>query len=200
MGERNNIKILVASTIYGFQDQLATIYTQLDSYGYDVLNSHMGTVFADPEKSNLQDCLAAVDECDVFLGIIRPHYGSGVIGEKSIFHEEVNKAIELKKPRWFLADSRVVFARQIFRKSTIVERNTAKEIKVENILVRSNDVFDIRSVEIYNEVTQDKIPAKERIGHWVQEYYDLPGITRFVEGQFMTSAKVSEIIKRMKVS
>ena len=71
--KRNGIKILVASTVYGFEDQLSAIYTQLDSYGYDVLNSHMGTVYAGAENSNLESCMGAIDECDAFLGIIRPH-------------------------------------------------------------------------------------------------------------------------------
>src|SRR4051812_10862887 len=116
MTPKNDIKVLVASTIYGYQDQLASIYAQLDSYGYTVMNSHMGTVYAGADKSNLEDCLSAVEECDAFLGIIRPDYGSGVIGETSITHEEVLRAILRKKARWFLVDSKVVFARQLLNK------------------------------------------------------------------------------------
>jgi hypothetical protein len=33
------IKILVASTVYGYQDQLSAIYAQLDGLGYEVMNS-----------------------------------------------------------------------------------------------------------------------------------------------------------------
>lgn len=198
MVPKNNIKVLVASTIYGFEDQLSSIYAQLDSYGYDVMNSHMGTVYAGAEKSNLQNCLDAVDECDAFLGIIRPTYGSGVIGETSITHEEVLKAILQKKARWFLVDSKVVFARQLLNKCEIVDKHTSRPIKSESILVKPNSFMDVRSIEIYNQVTKDRVPAKERIGHWAQEYYDLPGMQRYIEGQFKDSAKVLKTINYMK--
>ncbi|MEW7281365.1 DUF4062 domain-containing protein [Aquimarina sp. 2201CG1-2-11] len=195
--KRNGIKILVASTVYGFEDQLSAIYTQLDNYGYDVINSHMGTVYAGAENSNLQNCMDAVDECDVFLGLIRPHYGSGVIGETSITHEEVLRAILLKKARWFLVDSKVVFARQLLRKAEIVEKNSGKKIKLEDVIIRPNTIIDVRSIEIYNAVTKDKVPPKERKGHWAQEYYDLPGMTRYIEGQFSDSSKVKRTIDYM---
>jgi len=198
MTPKNNIKVLVASTIYGYQDQLSAIYAQLDSYGYDVMNSHMGTVYAGADKSNLANCLDAVDECDAFLGIIRPEYGSGVIGETSITHEEVIRAILLKKARWFLVDSKVVFARQLLNKSEIVDRHTLKPIKTENIIIRPNSLIDVRCIDIYNLVTKDKVSAKERVGHWAQEFYDLPGLQRYVEGQFRDVEKVKRTIDHMK--
>ena len=198
MTPKNNIKVLVASTIYGYQDQLSAIYAQFDSYGYDVMNSHMGTVYAGADKSNLANCLDAVDDCDAFLGIIRPDYGSGVIGETSITHEEVLKAILLKKARWFLVDTKVVFARQLLNHSEIVDRHTLRPIKAENIIVRPNKLIDVRCIDIYNLVTKDKVPAKERVGHWAQEFYDLPGLQRYVEGQFRDVEKVKRTIDYMK--
>jgi hypothetical protein len=198
MNQKSNIKILVASTIYGYQDQLSAIYAQLDSYGYDVINSHMGTVYAGADKSNISNCLDAVEDCDAFLGIIRPEYGSGIIGETSITHEEVLKAILLKKARWFLVDAKVVFARQLLNHAEFLDRHTLKPIKSENIIIRPNKLIDIRSIEIYNRVTKDKVPAKERIGHWAQEYYDLPGIQRYIEGQFRNLEKVRRTIDYMK--
>lgn len=198
MTPKNNIKVLVASTIYGYQDQLSAIYAQLDSYGYDVMNSHMGTVYAGADKSNKDNCMDAVDECDAFLGIIRPEYGSGVIGETSITHEEVLRAILLKKARWFLVDSKVVFARQLLNKSEIVDRHTLKPIKTGNIIIRPNSLIDVRCIDIYNLVTKDKVPPKERVGHWAQEFYDLPGLQRYVEGQFRDVEKVKRTIDHMK--
>lgn len=198
MTPRNNIKVLVASTIYGYEDQLSAIYTQLDSYGYDVMNSHMGTVYAGADRSNLSNCLDAVNDCGAFLGIIRPDYGSGMIGETSITHEEVLKAILLKKARWFLVDSKVVFARQLLKNAEIVDKHTLKPIKTENIIIRPNKIIDVRCIEIYNLVTKDKVPAKERVGHWAQEFYDLPGMQRYVEGQFRDVAKVKRTIEYMK--
>ena len=85
---RNHIKIFVASTVYDFQQELNAIYDLLDGFGYDVLNSHKGTMLIDSSKSNLINCLSGASDCDVFVGFIRPDYGSGVLekGGKSITH------------------------------------------------------------------------------------------------------------------
>lgn len=162
------------------------------------MNSHMGTVYAGADRSNLVNCLDAVDECDAFLGIIRSEYGSGVIGDRSITHEEVLKAILQKKARWFLVDAKVVFARQLLNHAEIVDRHTLKPIKAENIIVRPNKLIDVRCIDIYNLVTKDKIPAKERVGHWAQEFYDLPGIQRYVEGQFKNAGIVKRTVDYMR--
>ena len=110
------IKIMVGSTVYGFENELYQIVALLQTLGYEVLNSHVGTIKVNPKLSNLENCLNAVDECDLFLGIIRPYYGTGIIGEKNITFEEIKRAIELKKPYWFLVHRDVVFARKLFTK------------------------------------------------------------------------------------
>src|SRR5690349_10224336 len=106
------LRLMVASSVYGFETDLDQICGVLDTYGYSVMNSRRGTIPTHPGKTNKDNCLDAVRECDVFLGIIRPFYGSGVVGERSITHEEVRLAIELNKPRWFLVHGHVTFARQ----------------------------------------------------------------------------------------
>ena len=102
------VKVMVASTIYGFQDQLEQIVGVLRGYGYFVMSSHLGSVRVDPNKSNLDNCKLAVAGCDAFFGIIRPNYGSGVIGDRSITHEECLQAVTMNKPRWFVVDRNVV--------------------------------------------------------------------------------------------
>lgn len=72
------LKILVSSSVYGFEELLESTYALLDSYGYEVLMSHKGTLPVDPNNSALDSCLDAVQECDIFLGVILPRYGSGV--------------------------------------------------------------------------------------------------------------------------
>ena len=42
--EKSKIKIMVGSTVYGFEDQLSQIVAQLNTLGYDVLNSFNGSV------------------------------------------------------------------------------------------------------------------------------------------------------------
>ncbi len=110
------IKIMVGSTVYGFEDQLSQIVAQLQLLDYDVLNSYNGSIKVNPTLSNLDNCLNAVKECDLFLGIIRPYYGTGNIGEKNITFEEIKLAIKLKKPYWFLVHRDVVFSRLQFSK------------------------------------------------------------------------------------
>ena len=125
------IKIMVGSTVYGFENELYQIVALLQTLGYEVLNSHVGTIKVNPKLSNLENCLNAVDECDLFLGNIRPYYGTGNIGEKNITFEEIKRAIELKKPYWFLVHRDVVFARKLFTKIKDADK----------LVVRSNNFF-----------------------------------------------------------
>jgi hypothetical protein len=167
---REKIKIMVGSTVYGYEDQLSAIVGLLTTLGYEVLNSHAGTVKVNPNLSNLENCLNAVDECDLFLGIIRPFYGSGNIGEKNITFEEFKRAIELKKPYWFLAHRDIVFARQLFKNIKVKEVN--KNV-LDVIEIKKNSIFDYRCLEVYNYVVKDSIPIESREGNWVQEFYRL---------------------------
>jgi len=195
---KKKIKVFVASTVYGYENELAAIYGQLDTYKFEVMNSHMGTVYAGADKSNLDNCLAAVEECDAFLGIIWPQYGSGVIGETSITHEEVLRAIIKKKARWFLAHAFVPFTRQLLNKAEIVDRHTLKKFPSNQIIIRPNSIIDVRCLDIYNKVILDKVPPKERRGHWVHTFYDLPEMQRYIEGQFSQPEKVQKTIDYMK--
>jgi hypothetical protein len=97
------LRIMIASTVHGFEDQIEQICSVLQGFGYEVWCSHKGTIPASPLKSNLENCLEAVKNCDLFLGILRPSYGTGIIGDKSITHCEMKEAVDLNKPRWFLA-------------------------------------------------------------------------------------------------
>ena len=42
--ERDKLKIMVSSTVYGIEELLDRVYTLLTSFGYDVWMSHKGTV------------------------------------------------------------------------------------------------------------------------------------------------------------
>ena len=57
----DKLKIMVASTIYGFSDQIEQICATIDSYdGYEVWNSHLKTIPVNPDLSNAENCLNAV--------------------------------------------------------------------------------------------------------------------------------------------
>lgn len=199
--KRNHIKVFVASTVYNFEYVLRQVYELLDSYGYDVCMSHMGTILLDSSKSNLDNCINAVNECDVFIGFIRPDYGSGVLEKdgKSITHFEFETAYQREIPRFVLADYRVVFTRSLFRDSFVVEDSTAKRIDFDQISFENNKVMDTRCIRMYNEAIKDKEkPASKRTGNWVQEYISYDDIKMHLESQFKYPERIKKLIDNSK--
>jgi len=189
----SNIKIMVASSVYGFEDQLSAIVAQLVTMGYNVINSHTGRIKVDPNLSNLENCLNAVDECDLFLGIIRPYYGTGNIGELNITFEEIKRAIELEKPYWFLVHRDVVFARQLFNKMKAKEEGKQLFDVVE---VVKNSQFDPRCIEVYEYIIKNHIQVELRNGNWAQEFYRLDEMMTYVDTQFSNEDFVKNILKQ----
>src|SRR5680860_399617 len=122
------IEIMVASSVYGYEDQINQVCGLLEQMDYHPINSHYKTMPTDPSKSNLENCLEAVQNCDAFFGIIRPYYGSGVIGETSITHGEMTRAIELKKPRWFVAHRDIRVARILLKQYRYNEDGSPNEL------------------------------------------------------------------------
>lgn len=197
---RNHIKVFVASTIYNFQTELNQIFDLIDSYGYDVINSHKGTVDLDHTKSNLNICLDSVDECDVFVGFIRPDYGSGVLspGALSITHQEFQRAVRRNIPRFILVDHRVSFTKSLIRKAELIHSYSKIKIDSSNIEFNDRKIMDIRCVRMYEEMIKDNIPPPLRIGHWVQEYENLNDIKLHIESQFKYPNRIQALINKSK--
>ncbi|MCU0612676.1 MAG: DUF4062 domain-containing protein [Candidatus Eisenbacteria bacterium] len=179
--------------MYGFEDQLTQIVAVLAGFGYRVWSSHFGTIPVDPGRSNLQNCLEAVARCDVFLGIIRPHYGSGRIGERSIVHEEMLAAVTQQKPRWFLVHHDVAVARQLLKPLMFTKGGKRKRFRLPKTAV----LDDIRVIDLYNDVIQNERPPEQRVGHWAQEYFRLDDILGYLQSQFSDLAQVMRIRKEM---
>ncbi len=186
--KKTKVKIMVGSTVYGFKDQLSQIVAQLNTLGYEVLNSNYGSVKVNPKLSNLDNCLNAVKECDLFLGIIRPFYGTGNIGEKNITFEEIKKAIALKKPYWFLVHRDVVFARKLFNKMKLKSGD--------EIIIEDNRLFDKRSIDVYEYVIQNHIPVTLRNGNWAQEFYRLDEMMIYVTAQFSDREFINQVMNQ----
>ncbi|MDZ4668556.1 MAG: DUF4062 domain-containing protein [bacterium] len=184
--ETRKIKIMVGSTVYGFEDQLSQIVAQLQLLDYDVLNSYNGSIKVNPKLSNLDNCLNAIKECDLFLGIIRPYYGTGNIGEKNITFEEIKLAIKLKKPYWFLVHRDVVFSRLLFSKMKLKSGD--------KIVVEPNRFFDERTIEIYKYVIKNHEPVTLRNGNWAQEFYRLDEMMTYINTQFTDMDFVQNIL------
>lgn len=185
---KRKIKIMVGSTVYGFEDQLSQIVAQLNTLNYEVLNSHHGTIKVNPKLSNLDNCLRAVEDCDLFLGIIRPYYGTGNIGDKNITFEEIKKAIKLKKPYWFLVHRDVVFARNLFKKMKL---KSGDEIEF-----KDNKLFDKRCIDVYEYVIQNHVPVTLRNGNWAQEFYRLDEMMVYINAQFTDQDFIQEVLNQ----
>lgn len=198
--ERNNIKVFVSSTVYDFETVLRNIFIMLDGFGYDVYMSKEGTIPLNSRLSNLVNCVNGVDECDVFLGIVRPLIGSGVLekGARSITAQEFDRAIELGMLRFILADYRVEFAHKFLN---LMDQNpddiplNKEKIKDGKIIVKPNNLVHGECVDIYRSAIQNHIhPASARIGNWAQPFKDGEDILRFVEAQFKNVELIKSLI------
>jgi hypothetical protein len=191
------LKVMVSSTVYGVEDELDRIYSTLTSFGYEVWMSHMGTLPVFSDKSAFENCLEGVRNCDILLGIIGCQYGSGVDPEDpnslSIFHQEIQLAIELDKPRWLLAHENILTARTLFAK---IGCRTSDERK--QLGLKRNDVLsDVRLIDIYEEATAtlSSAPPKERKGNWVQKFNRPSQSDRFLMFQFYRYQEVQAYIE-----
>ena len=186
-------KIFVSSTVYGFEELLDRIYTLLTSFGYEVLMSHKGTVPVSSKETAFESCLRAVEECDLFLGVITPKYGTGKseTESRSITHLEMLKAVELKKPRWFLAHSHVVFARSFLKDLGYKNKSDREVLKLKK---QANSIEDLKVIDLYEDVTLEGLPLEERQGNWVQKFETDDDANLFVLAQFSKYLDVEAIL------
>lgn len=184
--------VLVSSTVYGIEELLERIYTLLTSFGYEVWMSHKGTVPVISELSALENCLRAVEKCDLFLGIITTNYGSW-IDEKgmSITHHELRKAIQLNKIRWLLVHDHVVFARTLIKKLGYDTPDKRKTLTLKKNLVFSN----LLVIDMYEEAKRMNIPSKKPKGNWVQKFRSDNDAQLFVIFQFSRYQEVEAFMQ-----
>lgn len=189
------IEVMVASTVYGYEDQIEQVCGLFEQLGYHPVNSHYKTMPTDPSKSNLDNCLEAVRNCDALFGIIRPYYGSGIIGATSITHEEMKEAINLKKPRWFIAHRDIRVARTLFKQYRFNDDGTPNPAFTYE---PTKLLDDIRLIDLYEDTIQNSIPPEERVGHWTDEYFNFNDIKKVLRTQFTDQARILDIIEKMK--
>lgn len=188
------LKVMVASTIFGYEDQLEQICSTLQGYKYEVWNSHIKTIPVHPGLSNTENCLKAVETCDVFFGIIRTRYGAVPNGEISITHQEMLQAIKLKKPKWFIAHRDIAIARKLLKQYMVLANNKPNP----NFTFKGTTVLeDIRLIQLYNDTILDDIEPVERVGHWVDEFFRVGDILRVIQTQFENRDRIKEIVEQM---
>jgi Domain of unknown function (DUF4062) len=193
------LKVMISSSVYGSQSLLRQTYAVLLGFGYDVICSPMGTLPVDPTQPNLDNCLKAVDECDIFVGFIRPIYGSGRDSkkDKSITHLELEKAIALGRPRWMLTHSSVVKMRSLVRHVFYNADGTRNGQEFKEL---RGEFDDPRVIEMYELAadSQSKKPWSQRVNHWVHEYhYDFEALD-YISAQFSNPQRVASYLNPMK--
>jgi len=189
--------IMVSSTVYGIEELLEQVFGILNSSGFSVWMSYKGTVPLDPTKSNFENCLAAVDGCDLFLGILTTNYGSGKDGTNlSITHQEILRAIKLQKPSWFLAHHDLVLARGLLRD---LGYRTAAERSQLN-LAGKKLIDDLRVIDLYEAVIKAEMKLADRKGNWAQPFATTPEATIFVVSQFLRFAEAAEFVKEQPLA
>lgn len=186
---------MVSSTVYGFEKDLRVLCATIESYKsaryeYKVLNSHIGTIYVAPGVSNTEACLRAVDECDFFLGIILPRYGSGIT------HQEFSRAVEQDKPRGYLSHFSVRYARELLAQYMYTDfKNRVKNMGFE---FNKTPVFeDARIIDMYNEAIQDGKPLDQR--RWAHEFGHFDGDEmKFIETEFENINRLKADLDELK--
>jgi hypothetical protein len=205
--QKRRLTIMVSSTVYGIEELLDQVYALLTGFGYEVWMSHKGTVPVYPDQTALESCMTAVEKCDLFVSIITPRYGSGVVDDQlSITHQELLKAIELNKPRWILAHDHVVFAKTLFRKLGAKNQKQREEVlatlgfndaeslkklrKAEELVID-----DFRVIDMYDAaIRHDLKTYQDRKGNWVQKYEDVEDVKLFATAQFLRYREVERFL------
>ncbi|EKA7371502.1 DUF4062 domain-containing protein [Vibrio parahaemolyticus] len=176
------LTVMVSSTVYGVEEVLDRVYSLLTAFGYEVWMSHKGTVPVSSNETAFESCLKAVEKCDLFLGIITPQYGSGVDASGlSITHKEMKKAIELNKPRWFLAHDQVVFARRLLMDLGYKTQEQRSELELRK---GASSISNIKVLDLYEDATMENLPLDDRQGNWVQKFDRDDDANLFVVAQF----------------
>jgi len=206
MQDNKKLTVMVSSTVYGIEELLDRVYTLLTAFGYEVWMSHKGTVPVFSNRSAFENCITATENCDLFLGLITPHYGSGRDWDGlSITHQELKRAIALNKPRWLLVHDHVVFARQLL--NHIGHKGEAGRGRL--TLEKNQIIDDLRVIDMYEEAILSEKPLRERKGNWVQKFrsdddaalfataqfsrYQV--VEAFVQENFRDSARVSQAVQ-----
>jgi len=183
--------VLVASTVYYYEELLDRVYTLLTTFGYEVWMSHKGTPPVSSNLSNIENCRVAAEKCDLFLGIITPQYGTLICEDGlSITHHEMKRAIELKKPRWILAHDHVFFAHTFLNGLGFKGKEGRKKLHQSE-----KQILDLRAIDMFEDATISDLDYKVRKGNWVQKYNSVPDAMLFATAQFSRYLEAEAFIK-----
>jgi hypothetical protein len=193
MTKKKKLIVMVSSTVYGVEELLERIYAILTRFGYEVWMSHKGTMPVISTKSTFENCLHAVEQCDLFLCLITTHYGSGKedTGALSITHQELLRAIDLNKPRWILAHDQVVFARTLL--TNLGYDGTKKRSGLK--LKKNPVVDDLRVIDMYEAAIRHDVQFADREGNWVQKFVTVDDAQLYASAQFYRYQEVERFLE-----
>jgi Domain of unknown function (DUF4062) len=190
------LNLMVSSPVYGLEGLLDQIFAMLEGYGYEVWMSCKGTIPTDPRRTAFSNCLAAVDNCDAFLGIITGHYGSGVgTNRRGITHREIVRAVNRKKLRWFLVHHDVTIARQLLKQFRFDEQGNKKPY---GFFRKTAILDDIRVLDMYESAIRHGRPLSRRAGNWVQEFITHTDALRYIDAQFRDSRRLNDFLTNLR--
>lgn len=212
------LTVMISSSVYGYEDQLKQIEAFFISLGYRVVMSMSGTLRVDPRLGNFANCLNAVEQCDIFFGIIRPNCGTGRSNDKSITYQEFIHARECHKPAWYVIDSKVQHYKDLLRTlllrecpnvkdedfmlaiRTFYDKQIRERKRLPKVLDlyepnREARLFDPECFEMERFVNQLDVPREEVINNWMQYCDDLASVLRFIAVNFEDRLIVESIIK-----
>ena len=193
MAKKKKLIVMVSSTVYGIEELLERIYAILTRFDYEVWMSHKGTVPVISTRSTFDNCLYAVEQCDLFLGLVTTHYGSGKedASALSIAHQELLRAIELDKPRWILAHDQVVFARTLL--TNLGYDNARKRAGLK--LKKNPVVDDLRVIDMYEAAIRHDVQFADREGNWVQKFVTADDAQLYASAQFYRYQEVERFLE-----
>lgn len=185
---------MVSSTVYGSEELLDRLYAVLEELGFEVWMSHKGTTPVDPMIGALESCQRAVTQCDLFLSLIFPSYGSGKNApeDDSITHEELRYAIQLNKPRWVLVHEHVVVARNLLRSLGYKKPADRRQLQLNSNV----PLDDLRIIDMYEMAMRSDIKeVKNRTGNWVQTAVTDEDALLFAISQFRRYQEAEAFVK-----
>jgi len=174
----DKLKIMVSSTVYGSDSDLDQIKYTLEGFGYDVVMSKEGSVYVPIDKDPTAACLKAVEDCDLFFGIIFPRYGSGIT------HKEFQKAIDEDKPMWFMCHHFIEYTRKLMQQFMFDKDKNRVDFDIQPTSVLDS----VKVVDMYNLVRHK----------WVQPFFKIDDILSFITTQFKDEAARKEELKNRK--
>lgn len=209
--------VMVSSSVNDYEDTLITLEGMLNGWGYDVMMSMRGTLKVNPHLHNFDNCLKAVEECDLFLGIIRPDCGTGRQDEGCITFEEFKQARKLNKPCWFVIDSRIKHYRNLMKAMELREHPATNDDDLNDFMARYYDrkvrareplpriqqlfatkdihKFDPLCFEMEDFVNHKGIPKSEIVNNWMQYCNDINQIEKFLERNLGNKDFIEDILK-----